>query len=144
VQKTTLDGEVVLTLGYPSESPAYQADENKRCAFWKPTNVAVALSGDIYIADGYGSSFVVVYDRNGVYKATFGGGRSDSVGELDCPHGIWIDNRSGQEEVLVAARKNHRLQYFDLEGKHLRFVDQVDLPCHFDVFRDGTLLVPDL
>ena len=51
---------------------------------------------------------------------------------------------SGQEEILVADRSNNRLQYFDLAGNHLRFVGDVDLPCHFDIFHDGTLLVPDL
>ena len=144
VQKTDLSGNVVLTLGFPSESPAYARNEQRLNPNWKPTNLAVASNGDIYIADGYGSSFVVVYDKNGRYKNTFGGGMSDGAGELNCPHGIAIDPRSGAEEVLVADRSNNRLQYFDLEGNHLRFVSGVDLPCHFDLAPDGTLLVPDL
>ncbi len=144
VQKTDLGGNVLLTLGYPSESPAYAVDEHKRAPSWKPTNLAVAGNGDIYIGDGYGSSFVVHYDRNGKYVNTFGGGLTDAAGDLNCPHGIIIDDRSGQEEILVADRSNNRLQYFDLAGNHLRFVGDVDLPCHFDIFHDGTLLVPDL
>ena len=103
-----------------------------------------ASSGDIYVADGYGSSFVVVYDRNGRYKTTFGGGMTEEAGKLNCPHGIAIDARSGQEEVLVADRANNRLQYFDLDGNHLRFAEGVDLPCHFDFGADGVLLIPDL
>ncbi len=144
VQKTDPRGNVLLTLGYPTESPAYQRDDQRRAAYWKPTNVAVARSGDIYVADGYGSSHIVVFDADGRYKNTFGGGRTDRAGDLYCPHGIWIDDRMGVEEVLVADRMNHRLQYFDLDGKHLRFVDGVDLPCHFDVSPDGLLLIPDL
>ena len=144
VQKTDLDGNVLLTLGYPTESPAYQRDEERRAAYWKPTNVAIAGNGDIYVADGYGASYVVVFDREGRYKNTFGGGRTDAAGDLYCPHGIWIDQRSGSEEVLIADRMNRRLQYFDLDGNHLRFVDGVDLPCHFDTAPDGTLLIPDL
>ncbi len=93
---------------------------------------------------GTGTSYVVHYDRDGRYLNTFGGGRGNAAGELNCPHGIEIDTRSGSEEVLVADRSNHRLQYFDLAGSHLRFSTGVDLPCHFDIFRDGTLLVPDL
>ena len=46
--------------------------------------------------------------------------------------------------MLVADRSNHRLQYFDLAGTHLRFAGEFDLPSHFDIDRDGTLLVPDL
>lgn len=144
VQKTDLRGNVLLTLGYPSESPSYAVDQQRHAPSWKPTNLAVAANGDLYIADGYGSSYILHYDRSGRYLNTFGGGRSDAIGELNCPHGIAIDRRSGTEEVLVADRSNHRLQYFDLGGKHLRCAGGVDLPCHFDIFRDGTLLVPDL
>jgi hypothetical protein len=144
VQKTDLAGNVLMTLGYPTESPAYAPNEEKRAPVWRPTNLAVAANGDIYIGDGYGSSHVLVYDKNGVYKNTFGGGMSDAAGALNCPHGIVIDDRSGQEEVLVADRANRRLQYFSLDGEHLRFADNVTLPCHFDIFQDGTLLVPDL
>ena len=85
VQKTDLDGNVLLTLGYPTESPAYQRDEERRAAFWKPTNAAVASNGDIYVADGYGASYVVVFDRDGRYKNNFGGGRTDQPGDLFCP-----------------------------------------------------------
>lgn len=144
VQKTDLAGNVLLTLGYPSDSPAYAVREGRLAPSWKPTNLAVARSGDIYVGDGYGSSHVVHYDRDGRYRNTFGGGRGSAAGQLHCPHGIEIDARSGTEEVLVADRSNHRLQYFDLSGRHLRFAAGVDLPCHFDIFRDGTLLVPDL
>lgn len=143
VQKTDLKGNVALTLGYPSESPAYAPSQGE-APVWKPTNLAVAENGDIYIGDGYGSSHVVQYGKNGEYKNTFGGGKSAKPGDLNSPHGIAIDSRSGAEEVLVADRANKRLQYFDLEGNHLRFVHGVDLPCHFDIFKDGTLLIPDL
>ncbi len=143
-QKTDLHGNVHLTLGYPTESPAYGVRDGRLAPSWKPTNLAVSRNGDIYIADGYGSSYVVRYDSNGHYIDTFGGGRSDAVNDLHCPHGIEIDDRSGVEEVLVADRSNHRLHYFDLAGNHLRLVTGVDLPCHFDIYRDGTLLIPDL
>ncbi len=144
VQKTDMRGTVLLTLGYPSESPAYAVDERRYTPSWKPTNLAVAGNGDIYIGDGYGSSYVLHYDREGRHVNTFGGGRTAAAGDLNCPHGIAVDERSGAAEVLVADRSNSRLQYFDLAGKHLRFANGVDLPCHFDFDRDGTLLVPDL
>ncbi len=144
VQKTDLDGNVLLTLGYPSESPAYAVREGRLAPSWKPTNLAVAQNGDIYVADGYGSSYVVRYDRHGRYLQTFGGGLSEAAGDLNCPHGIEVDSRGRAEEILVADRSNHRLQYFDLDGNHLRFAGGVDLPCHFDIDPDGTLLVPDL
>ena len=132
VQKTDLSGNVLLTLGYPRESPAYAAVDGRE-PVWKPTNLAVAAGGDIYVADGYGSSYVVQYDRNGRYKSVFGGGKTDRAGDLNVPHGIAIDNRSGVEEVLTADRSNHRLQWFSLAGEPLRTLSgDIDLPCHFD------------
>lgn len=144
VQKTDLQGNVLLTLGYPRESPAYAAQDGRE-PVWKPTNLAVASNGDIYIGDGYGSSYVVCYDASGHYKHTFGRGKTGAAGDLNVPHGMAIDTRSGAEEVLVADRSNNRLQWFSLEGESLRtLAGDIDLPCHFDFAPDGVLLIPDL
>ena len=51
--KTTLEGEEVLTLEYPKEAEPY-AQKIK----YSPTNLAIAPNGDIYIGDGYGSSYI--------------------------------------------------------------------------------------
>lgn len=144
VAKYSLRGERVWELGYPEESPAYQPASDGKRPRYSPTNLAIASTGDIYVADGYGSSFINVYDARGRWKFTFGG-RGREPGRLDCPHGIAIDRRAGQERVLVADRTNRRLQYFSLDGKPLGFAAEgaVKLPCHFD-HRGQTLLVPDL
>lgn len=144
VAKYSLRGERVWELGYPEESPAYQPSADGRRPRYSPTNLAIASSGDIYVADGYGSSFINVYDARGRWKFTFGG-KGREAGRLDCPHGIAIDRRSGSERVLIADRTNRRLQYFSLAGEHLGFAAEgsVKLPCHFD-HRGQILLVPDL
>jgi len=138
IYKVTLDGEVVLEIGYPKDAGMYE-DETK----YVPTNIAVASNGDIYVADGYGKSYIHQYNAKGDYIRSWGGVGSEA-GKLNCCHGIWVDTRSGTEELVVADRANVRLQYFSLEGQHLRFVDD-DLirPCHFDQ-RGDDLLVPDL
>ncbi|GIU78687.1 MAG: hypothetical protein KatS3mg005_1925 [Bryobacteraceae bacterium] len=144
VAKYSLRGERVWEFGYPEESPAYQPSADGKRPRYSPTNLAIASSGDIYVADGYGSSFINVYDPRGRWKFTFGG-KGREAGRLDCPHGIAIDRRSGAERVLIADRTNRRLQYFSLAGEHLGFAAEgaVKLPCHFD-HRGRTLLVPDL
>jgi len=38
-------------LGYPAESPAYQSKDGAAVSY-KPTNVAIAPGGDIYVGDG--------------------------------------------------------------------------------------------
>jgi hypothetical protein len=45
--------------------------------------------------------------------------------------------------VVVADRANKRLQWFTLEGKHLKTLDGFILPANIDAHGD-VLLVPDL
>lgn len=92
--------------------------------------------------NGYGSSFINQYNAAGEFIRTFGGAGS-AAGELDCPHGLMVDTRRSTPRLLVADRKNNRLQTFSLEGGHLGFAHGVNLPCHFHE-RQGTLVVPDL
>lgn len=145
VVKTTLKGEEVFKLGYPKESPEYPEDaEGKPARKYSPTNLAIAPNGNIYVADGYGSSYINQYDAKGNFIRTFGG-KGKGPGQLDQPHGIALDTRGSEPVLLVADRANRRFQYFSLDGKHLRFSAERDvkLPCHFDE-REGMLLVPDL
>jgi hypothetical protein len=143
VVKTTTKGEEVFTLGYPKESEAYKPQDGK-LPVYRPTNLAIAANGDIYVGDGYGSSYVNQYNRKGEYIRTFGGGKTKKQGDLSTPHGIVVDRRGKQELLLVADRSNNRLQYFTLDGKHHSFVEGTRQPCHFDQFKNGDLLVPDL
>lgn len=136
--KTTLDGEIVLERGCPFESEPYERAEQ-----FVPTNIAVAPNGDIYVADGYGLSYIHRYDAAGEYLASWGG-KGVAPGKMDCCHGIHIDMRRDSPEIVVADRANVRLQYFDLDGNHLRLVTNDLLhPCHFDQ-RGEDLLIPDL
>lgn len=138
VVKSTLDGDTIWTLTYPKESGLYaNADE------YKPTNVAFAPDGGFYVADGYGKSYIHQYNAQAEYIRSWGGA-GDAPGQMNCPHGLWVDTRGQQPILVVADRENHRLQNFSLDGKHLNFVPH-DLrrPCHFDQ-RGQNLLIPDL
>lgn len=136
--KTTLDGTVVWERGAPEEAGVY-----KNGAGFTPTNVAFVPDGDVWIADGYGSSYVHRYGADGTYKATFGGPGKEA-GKFQTPHGAWLDTRGKNPLLAVADRANRRIQYMDLEGKHVRFSENgMRLPCNFDV-RGDLLLVPDL
>ncbi len=147
ILKTNLKGEKVYERGVPTEAknakdePCY--GEGKK---YVPTFIAFAPGddGDFYVADGYGSSYVHRYNIKGEYQSTFGG-RGKADGELDCPHGILCDTRDpANPTILVADRSNHRLQWFTLDGKHLKTVtEELRDPCHFD--QQGTdILIPDL
>jgi sugar lactone lactonase YvrE len=136
--KTTLNGEEVFTLGYPKEAEPYSKQIK-----YSPTNLAIGPNGDIYIGDGYGSSYINQYDSQGKYIRTFGGPGKEA-GQLLCPHGIVTDTRGPEPVLLVADRTNKRIQRFTLEGKHIDFLYGTNAPCYFDIYKNGDVVVPDL
>jgi hypothetical protein len=143
VVKATLDGETVWSLGYPQESDKYPLDgDGKPATKYSPTNVAIAPNGDVYVADGYGSSFINQYSKDGRYIRTFGG-KGKEAGQLDCPHGLIVDERGAAPVLLIADRSNKRLQSFTLDGRHVAFHLGTTAPCHFHA-RNEVMVVPDL
>ncbi len=147
VAKTTLDGEPVWTRNHPEESGLYNSQGE-----YHPTNIAVVPegflhAGDIYVADGYGKSWIHHHNAAGDYLRSFGGPGAER-GQVSCPHGLMIDTRGAgpdkEPRLLVADRSNRRLQYFTLGGRHAGFVkDELRSPCHFH-FRNGEVVIPDL
>jgi len=130
VAKATLDGDVLWRLGPPERAGLYEKEEQ-----YKPTDVAVAPDGSLYVSDGYGRGFVHHYGPDGGWIRSWGG-RGAEAGRLDCPHGIWVDARPAQPLLLVADRGNRRLQTFTLQGEHLGFVTGgMRQPCGFPPLR---------
>ena len=143
VVKATLDGEEVWSIGYPEQSEAYHPGADGKRPKYSPTNLAIGPNGDIYVGDGYGSSFINQYNSKAEYIRTFGG-KGKEPGQVDCPHGIVLDSRGPQPVLMVADRANSRIQRFTLDGRHIDFVSGTNLPCNFDFFRNGDVVVPDL
>ncbi len=136
--KLSLEGEKLLEIGTPDRPDIYDADRR-----FVPTDVAVGPNGDIYIADGYGQSWIHQYGAAGTYIRSWGGLGSEA-GQLNCPHGISVDVRRGTPELYVADRGNHRIQVFTLDGQSTRMIsDDVDMPCNF-CFQGANLYFPDL
>jgi peptidylamidoglycolate lyase len=93
-------GKMMLKLGDGRASSG-------RSSFNKPTDVAVdRTSGDIYVADGYGNSRIVVFSSTGAYLREWGSAGAGK-GQFRVPHGIAIDSR---KLVYVADRENSRVQ----------------------------------
>jgi hypothetical protein len=138
VVKTTLDGTVVWEMGAPGPSDKYRSGQP-----FTPTNVAFSPNGDFYVGDGYGSHWIHRYTADGIYQQTFGG-YGKEPGKVIQPHGLWLDSRGSEPLLAVADRGNRRIQYFTLDGKHVRFeTEGMRLPCHFSI-RGNEMLVPDL
>ena len=114
VIKTRLNGEVIMTLGYPKETGKYPNKES-----YIPTETAIASNGDIYVADGYGMQYIIHYDAKGNLKNIFGG-KGPSSSHFGNAHGICIDNRSSIEDVLlITDRMCNTLKRFRMDGTYL-------------------------
>ncbi len=109
VIKTTLDGEIVMEIP-TSAFPEGKAGQKGL----KLTNCDVAPNGDIYVVDGYGQSWIFVFDRAGKFKTVFGGPVEPL--KLANAHKIFIDTRFEPARVLVCDRGNNRMLHTDLAG----------------------------
>jgi hypothetical protein len=145
VVKATLRGEVVWRISGPPDIEAYRQAPDPppaRPPRYNPTNVAIAPNGDVYVADGYGFYYINQYNNRGEYIRTFGG-RGSEPGQMIEPHGLFVDTRGATPILVVADRRNNRLQRFTLDGRHIDFIGGFRLPCHFHE-RNGMVVIPDL
>ena len=116
VVKTTIDGKVLLTVDYPAETGVYKNKE----AF-VPTETTVLDNGDFYIADGYGSQYIMLYDANGKLKLFFGG-KGEGTEHLDNAHGITVDTRRKAPTLLITDRTRNCFKRFTMDGKLLEVI----------------------
>ena len=114
VIKTTLAGEVVMELPKAGKCGAYKETEE-----YRPTETAVAPNGDIYVADGYGSQYVLRFDREGKFISKFGGKSTQPVnpGKFMQAHGVAMDLRGEEPLLVVTERIRNEFNWFTLEGE---------------------------
>ena len=117
VYKTTMDGKILLTIDFPEETGVYKKKE----AF-VPTETTVLDNGDFYIADGYGSQYIMQYDEKGKLKNFFGG-KGDTTANLDNAHGITVDKRQGATTLLITDRTRNCFKRFSLDGKLIEIIE---------------------
>ena len=114
VFKFSPDGKVLLTLG--KAGVASDAPDT----FNKPSDVAVAPNGDIFVADGHGgdtNARIVKFTKDGKFIKTWGR-KGSAPGEFNGAHSLAFDSKG---RLFVADRGNNRIQIFDQDGK---FIDQ--------------------
>jgi DNA-binding beta-propeller fold protein YncE len=136
VTKWTPDGELLLTIGTPDEPAERFSGE----PFNRPTDVAIASDGSLYISDGYGNARVHHYSAEGELLHSWGSPGIDR-GQFMCPHNIAIDE---DDRLYVADRESHRVQVFDREGTLLDVWHDVHRPCGLTVAADGLVYIGEL
>jgi len=110
------DGSVLMTLGKKGVAGPGM-DE-----FDAPTEVAVAVNGDVFVGDGHtgggtavGNARIMKFDRNGKFLKTWGK-KGMGPGEFDVVHTVALDSKG---RVFVGDRQNNRIQIFDADGKFI-------------------------
>jgi sugar lactone lactonase YvrE len=137
VFKFSPDGRVLMTLGKAGQGGTGTD------VFDRPTGIAFAPNGDIFISEGhaptFGNSRIMKFDKNGKFIATFGHlGSGD--GEFKSPHVIAFDS---QGRLFVADRSNSRVDIFDRDGKFLTAWKQFGRPSGIWIDKNDMLYVAD-
>jgi DNA-binding beta-propeller fold protein YncE len=126
VLKLSPQGDVLLVLG------RINTGAEGDWLFNKPADVAFGKNGEIYVADGYGNSRVMKFDRDGNFIKAWGK-YGTGTGEFDLPHTVAVDKEG---RVYVGDRENQRIQIFDSEGTFLKQWTGIGYPY-------GLVITPD-
>jgi hypothetical protein len=97
--------------------PAYAEGSSEARGGLKLTSTDAAPNGDIYVVDGYGTSWIFVFDSNGKFKKQFGG-PGEPFKLANC-HKVHIDTRFEPARLFLCDRGNKRLMHATLEGEPL-------------------------
>lgn len=136
VFKFSPDGKVLLTLGQKG------AAGDGPDAFNQPSDVVVALNGDIFVADGHGGNSnarIVKFDKNGKFLKSWGR-KGSAHGEFNVPHALAFDSRG---RLFVGDRANNRIQIFDQDGNFLDEWKQFGRPSGIYIDKNDIIYVAD-
>ena len=129
VRRCTLDGTVLLTIGVPGRpAPKWSGEP-----FNRPTHVAPAADGSLYITDGYGNTRVHRFTTDGRHLGSWGEPGTDP-GQFNLPHNVGVDRRG---RVYVADRENFRVQVFEPDGRFVTQWNNLYRPCGLCIDRRG-------
>jgi len=123
VRKYTPDGTLLMTLGTPG-TPGCDASHLDR-----PTDMAIAPDGSVFVSDGYGNTRVARFEADGTFVREWGT-RGEGPSEFVLPHGIAVDRRG---RVYVADRNSARIEVFDAEGVVLDVWGELIMPWALSV-----------
>ncbi len=130
--KYSPSGKVLLTLGKRGVAGDDEATFNR------PTDVAIAPGGEIFVSDGYGNNRIVKFTKDGKFVKAWGT-RGKEDGQLNLPHCAQFDSKG---LLHVADRENDRVQVFDQEGQLVRKYDGF-APFGLLIAPDQTVYVAD-
>lgn len=138
VIKLALDGTIVWSIHWPKESGLYKNEDG-----FKPCAVTVGPDGRIYVADGYGSNYLLIFDKDRKFIKAVGGPGSEE-GKFMTDHGIALDTRGKKPLLFVCDRNNNRVEYWDLDGNFVKTIrSDLRMPAAVNI-RGKYAVIPEL
>lgn len=145
VKKFSIGGKLLQTIGnrnqpsdtgYDSSAPSNLSTIKRGAGpFNRPTRLAMAPNGDLYVSDGYGNARIHHFTPRGELIQSWGEPGS-GPGEFNLPHSVWVHTDG---RVFVSDRENDRIQIFSPTGELLEMWS--DIPRAADVWIDKNNVV---
>ena len=137
ILKYTSEGELVMSLGNRHRAEL-------QAPFNHPADMCVAppgspLTGEIFVADGYGNSSVHHFSASGNHIDSFGSPGS-SAGKFRVPHSVRV---SVDGRIYVADRENNRVQIFSPAGEFIEEWTDFKKPMGIHIDTAGIVYVTD-
>ena len=136
VFKFSPKGKILLTLGKAGVAGDGEGTFNR------PSAVAIAANGDIFVADGHGgesNARIVKFSKEGKFILAWGK-KGSAPGELNIPHALAFDSKG---RLFVADRGNNRIQIFDQNGKFIDQWQQFSRPSGIFIDQNDVIYVAD-
>jgi len=147
VRKFTPEGNEVMRIGTPGQTSDTGYDGKSQASvrrsgppFNRPTDVAVAANGDLFVSDGYGNARVHHFSAGGKLIRSWGE-PGTGPGQFRLPHAIGI---SPDGRIFVTDRENDRIQIFSREGEFLAMWTHIQRPTDISFDREGRVYVSEL
>ena len=142
----TPTGDLLMTIGAPGVATDTGYDgrtmESIRGGppFNRPTNLAIAPDGDLYVTDGYGNCKIHRFSATGTLLQSWGE-PGTAPGQFYLPHGVRV---AADGRVFVADRENDRLQISSPDGRFLEEWTNVQRPTNIAIDGVGNIYVAEL
>ena len=127
-----LKGKLLKALGTRNKA-------SLQAPFNHPADVAIAPSGEMYVADGYGNSCVHRFSADSAHISSFGEPGS-GPGQFKVPHSVRV---SADGRVFVCDRENDRVQVFTGDGQYLDQWTDFKGPMGIHIDADQIVYVTD-
>ncbi len=146
VYRFTPEGELLQTIGTQGVASDTGYDGSLESIthggppFNRPTNIAVAPSGDLYVSDGYGNARVHRFRADGTLVQSWGE-PGTGPGQFNLVHGVAV---AADGRVFIADRENDRIQIFSPDGEFLTEWTHIQRPTNIRFDQSGRAFISEL